>query len=397
MTDDRDQMRTVLAKVVEQAPEPPTVDEIAERIESGPTVRVGGPGRDAAPNGVRRARVALAAAVVLAVLAVGAVLVTGSDDAGDGSVASDPVSPVAGDEPVAAVPVTPPPGYALIWASDTSVGGWQTMLRYGGGLESEPLVVSSTVVELGSDVPVTGVSGSIERWGGRDVTVDEDGRRAWFVDPGGPLVEVTGEPADVAEVVPTLAVKDPTGWREFLEDVSDDIEALPVTAGQDLLPDGTAVGIVSPSGHSEIHELGVTLHHGDGRVADATGSPDLAPDTSSGVVAGTCLTVNDVTTCRPTEPMASTRDAGVQTTYGVLVEGIWWEFGWSTEELTGVSVVTDRKPGGEAVRRWAHGSSTAGGDMSWYATPVLEGTSIEVELTGVDGGRSRFEQVRPAT
>lgn len=394
MTDDREQFRAMLAPVVEQAPEPPTTEEVAERIANGPSVRPGGSDRQGSTSGLRWARAGLAAAAVLIAVAVG--VMVGNDDSPDDTVASDPDVSVAVGDPVAGVPATPPPGYALIWASDTSTGGRTAVLRYGGDRELEPLVVTSTVVEPGSDVPETGMSGSIERWGDRNVTVDEDGRRAQFVDPDGLLVVVTGEPADVAAVVPTVIVKDVEAWRAFLDEMSADIADLPWVASHGLLH-GAAMGQLGPDGGSAIRELEVSLHGDPGTVVgSSTANPSVT--TPSGAVAGTCLTVDGTTICRPTAPgaLASREGATVQASFGVLVDDTWWEFGWSTTELTGVTMVPDRGPDGSAGVRWAYDDEAEVGWMSWYAAMLPEATSVEVELRTAEG-TSGLEQVRPAS
>jgi hypothetical protein len=369
------------------------VDAIAGRIERGPLVTVDGAGREASRRGVHGARVALVAAAVLVVAALGAVLATGSSDPEEQPTATSPEVP---SEVIGVVPSAPPTGQVLTWASHTAGDGWEaTTLRYHGYSGLPSVEVSASTVAPGTTVAESDSSGSVELWGGREVVVDEEGTRARFVDPAGLLVEVTGVPDDVAAFVPSLAVVDRAGWAAFMAEVSADVAGLPIVA--ELATETGGPEGFDLAGADQVR-MSVHAHAGSTGLGP---EPEGGTGTRTGVVAGTCLELDGIEQCRPGEPMGAGLPDQVATSYDVLVDGDWWQFGWSTGRLSSVDVQADRGGEVDSLRAvdafWYYDDTDPDAALTWFAVRLpADATRASTEQAGPDG-ISGYEQVRPAS
>lgn len=393
MSDDRERISGLLSTEVAVAPEPPSVEEVVERVERGSVPAGAGSGRAAALRGVRGARIALVAAAVLLVVAVGVVLATGPVDPDEQPVATDPaVSGVV----VGVVPSAPPAGQVLIWAWHAAGDGWEaTTLRYHGYSGLPSIEVTASTVAPGSPVPESDSSGSVELWGGREVVVDEEGSRARFVDPAGLLVEVTGVPDDVAAFVPSLAVVDRAGWEAFMAEVSADVAGLPVVA--ELATETGGPEGFDLAGVDQVR-MSVHTHPGSTGLGPV---PEGGTGTRTGVVAGSCLALDGVEQCRPGEPTGAALFDQIATSYDVLVDGDWWQFGWTTGELSSVIVQADRGGEVDSLREvdafWYYDDTDVDAAVTWFAVRLpADATTASTEQAGPDG-IGGYENLRPAS
>ena len=415
--DEREQMRSMLGAAVAQAPEPPTVAEITARIEASADRRAessqagGGHDTEADYGGAEvdavvdyvdvvdhrmtgraaRPRIVLAAAAAIPVVfAIGLAVFTGRNEPDRNTVAG----PGGADERAAAmVPTGVPVGHVLSWIGSgmSDEGDRFAAVHFSatdtGSLKVQSVEVDPAEVDLVADARS---SGSVELWDGREVVVEEDGRTVQFVDPAGVQVLVQGDPEVVRQVVPTLRVLDAKAWNEYVSDVGSAISDLPTLATFDLYPNELAEGELTMPGVTT-SDVAVTVSlHSAPRV-------EVGGDSSTaGVVAGTCLTVDGVMACRPGDA-ALDIPGGVQSSFDVLIEGDWWHFGWSTNELAGVTVSPVDEPGLTVGVRWGYGANDGGDAMSWFASvQPADVDQIEVEVTDLGGGGSGAHQLRPA-
>lgn len=359
--------------------------------------------------GSRWPRLVLAAAIV-AVVGIGVTMAGRGDD--------EPVDRAQGSEGVGDVvgvlPTEPPEGMVLSWIGHHADGaGEGTALQYARTDGPESLMITATVFNQqphptdGTSTTVvvgTGVVADQDvvdesvnvRMGDKEVLLTDEGRTARFVGPVGMAVEVTGEPDDVAAVVPTLETVDAARWREFEEQVSADVEALERVAEADLIRNDLASGLLAfPEVTTGPTDVAISIH------ADpATGTGNAAGDPPpSGVAAGTCLTVSESTVCRPGSPLDHDVPGGTEDTNDVLIEGRWWHFGWSTNQLTEVSVTHDADfMDGSTEARWLYEGSGQGTALSWYVSALPpEATRLEAQLSYADTATSGFTQLRPAS
>jgi len=338
-------------------------------------------------RGARWPRLALAAAAIVAVVAIGVALVGRGGDETTLDQAESPTTEAApGAGPaVAMLPTTPPAGQVLTWFGSVDTDeGEMLMLRYGGLSGLEPLSVTTALVGPGYSIPETGESGSIEQWGDREVTVTDGGRRVQFVDPAGVYVQVTGHPDHVAAYVPTLALVDAEQRITFVDQMSVDIAAMPEIAAYEIEAGG-------PEGFDVdgVNSVRMSIHaNPESRALGAV--PEGGTGTTSGVVAGTCLTVDGATTCRPGDPMGDGVPRKVSTAYDVLIDGEWWQFGWVTDELTSYSLEPD--VGGEAEAFWYFDDSGDADSLTWFAGRLPAGAQ---EVSAELGGNGGFVQRRP--
>lgn len=409
----RAQMKALLGAVVEQAPEPPSVDEIQRKMGWGgeqtgsfrgsvATSRAARPepsdveldyvDSSVGGRGPRRSwpRLVVAAAAVVAIVAIGAALVTGRDDATEDTVAG----PVVDELSAAAMsPVVAPAGHVLDWIASgvSDEGDRYAAIHYSapttGTLQVQSVEVDPAEVDL---VAEARASGSVENWDGREVVVEGGGGTVQFVDPAGLHVLVRGDPGVVREVVHSLRVLDQDAWSDFVVQVSAEVAALPEVAGIDLVPNDEAQGqLIVPYVTTSNVAVRASVHAAVGGGAGDAGS-------GSGVVAGSCLTVGNVVACRPG---AADFDVpgGVQTAHDVLIGGDWWHFGWSTNEIGTVSVTPVDGAEDAVGARWVHGDRGDGEPMSFYAIVLPPDVDqVEVEITDVGGGGSGGHYLRPA-
>ena len=436
-------VKAILGQALAAVPAAPTLDQIAARIsrvtveERVPTSTRPSPGGVVIADGADAAdgddgvhvvslqptpaqasatrawpRIVLAAAAVIAVVALGFAVVNRPDDS-ETTVADDTTSPgLTVDEPVGVVPSTPPEGQVLTAISAVEGSdGRGTSLRYHRYAGRRSIEISALPAPPDAKTPAL-PGGSVERWGEREVAVSEDSTEVMFVAPEGLLVIVTGEPADIAEVLPTLEIVDLAGWNAFIDDVSSEIEALPVAGVYEIVDNDRAQGVLALEEVRTLDKVSMAVHIDPDSTALGV-VPAGGTDNTTGVVAGTCLTVDDTTACRPTNPMGEGIPTDhVDTSYDVIIDDVWWSFGWSTTEVTNVKAqakttwpdpqaltpeeADDRSTLVEGVSvRWANEGAGQDKPLTWYVAALFDDAKVLTVELEAETGPYGFETARP--